>query len=355
MEQIGLKTRPKEFAFMSTTRFFFHYSALVFFSLLFSRLFLSLFYFLGKILKLLDRNKAANCAKLFTPLFIPPPPPFFLAYAVYSISQKRGQNCPNASTSRIRPSGCLAQMMRWKWNILSQSRSEKWTTQATCSKVPLQVKQIKGTICNWSDCNIFSMRFPFTTERTLQQSFPLSERVFLQSVLMDFAINWIHKQKLQRQKNEIELWQHLQLTELTNISQLLASDCAILLPFSGNCSRFKVVWGVAVEQGVARSGEPLQWPPMTYILLSSCATLLLTYLGYSSALPQWPYPSLYLPLSLSPSLPSSLSLSLSSSLSVFVLLFRLALWHVALTLHRLTFVVNNEEWAKQEGTTDLLV
>lgn len=284
-----------------------------------------------------------------------PPPPFFLAYAVYSISQKRGQNCPNASTSRIRPSGCLAQMMRWKWNILSQSRSEKWTTQATCSKVPLQVKQIKGTICNWSDCNIFSMRFPFTTERTLQQSFPLSERVFLQSVLMDFAINWIHKQKLQRQKNEIELWQHLQLTELTNISQLLASDCAILLPFSGNCSRFKVVWGVAVEQGVARSGEPLQWPPMTYILLSSCATLLLTYLGYSSALPQWPYPSLYLPLSLSPSLPSSLSLSLSSSLSVFVLLFRLALWHVALTLHRLTFVVNNEEWAKQEGTTDLLV
>lgn len=42
MEQIGLKTRPKEFAFMSTTRFFFHYTALVFFSLLFP---LSLFLF----------------------------------------------------------------------------------------------------------------------------------------------------------------------------------------------------------------------------------------------------------------------------------------------------------------------
>lgn len=145
----------------------------------------------------------------------------------------------------------------------------------------------------------------------------------------------MHKQKLQRQKkngNEIELWQRLQLTELANISQ----RCWLwivryLLPFSGNCSRFKVVWGVAVEQGVARSGEPLQWPPMAYILLSSCATLLLTNLGYPSSLPQWP----------------SLSLCLSLPLSVFVLLFPLGLWHVALTLHRLTFVVNNEEWASQ--------
>lgn len=55
------------------------------------------------------------------------------------------------------------------------------------------------------------------------------------------------------------------------------------------------------------------------------------------------------------SLSLSLSLFPSLSLSVFVVLFPLALWHVALTLHRLTFVVNNEEWAKQEGTTDLLV
>lgn len=143
----------------------------------------------------------------------------------------------------------------------------------------------------------------------------------------------MHKQKLQRQKNgnEIELWQRLQLTELANISR----RCWLwivryLLPFSGNCSRFKVVWGVAVEQGVARSGEPLQWPPMAYILLSSCATLLLTNLGYPSSLPQWP--SLFLP----PSLTFCLCFALS---------FRL--WHVALTLHRLTFVVNNEEWARQ--------
>lgn len=55
------------------------------------------------------------------------PPCHTTAYAVYLISQKRGKVCPNASASRIRPTGWLAQMMRWKWNILNWS--EKWTNQ----------------------------------------------------------------------------------------------------------------------------------------------------------------------------------------------------------------------------------
>lgn len=155
-----LKNAPKRIRFHVDNTLFLSLHCTCFLFFTFLSLFLSLFFFLGKILKLLDRNKAANCAKLFSPLFIPPPFPFlFPAYAVYSISQKRGQHCPNASTSRIRPTGWLAQMMRCKWNILSQSWSEKWTNQATCPKVPLQVMQTNVTICNWSDCNIFSMRF----------------------------------------------------------------------------------------------------------------------------------------------------------------------------------------------------
>lgn len=39
----------------------------------------------------------------------------------------------------------------------------------------------------------FQCAFAFTTEKTLQQSFPLSERVFLQSVLMDDFIALCHK------------------------------------------------------------------------------------------------------------------------------------------------------------------
>lgn len=61
------------------------------------------------------------CQVVFSTFYTPP------AYAVYLISQERGQLCPNASASRIRPADWLAQMMRWKWNILSWS--EKWTNQ----------------------------------------------------------------------------------------------------------------------------------------------------------------------------------------------------------------------------------
>lgn len=64
-----LKNAPKRIRFHVDYTLFLslHCTCFLFFA------FPSLSFFLGKILKLLDRNKAANCAKLFSPLFILPP------------------------------------------------------------------------------------------------------------------------------------------------------------------------------------------------------------------------------------------------------------------------------------------
>lgn len=205
---------------MSTTRFFFHYTALVFFFsflLYFSFFFSSFFWQNSKITW--PQQSGKLCQDVFSTFHTLHPSRPANANVVYSISQKRGQLCPNASATRIRPPSApsvrppatlwLAQMMRRKWE---RERSE---TFWVCDLINETIRASRSDHLQliWLQAYILYIyiqhAFPYIAGKTLQKTLGISERVSGQSLLMD---DFTESEKQTVKKGEkkeivIELWQ----------------------------------------------------------------------------------------------------------------------------------------------------